>query len=118
MTRIKRGSVARKRRHKILKFTKGHRGSSSVIFRMANQQKMKALRFSYCHRRFRKRSLRRLWITRINSVVRHYGLNYNDFMYRLKKQNVHINRKWLCQLAIHEPSVFQSLIKLSLVSGY
>ena len=44
MVRVKRGNVARKRRNKILKIAKGFRGSHSKLFRMANEQVMKALR--------------------------------------------------------------------------
>lgn len=54
MTRVKRGFVARKRRKKVLKITKGFRGSSSTLFRSANQKKMKSLMFSYRDRRKKK----------------------------------------------------------------
>ena len=64
MTRVKRGNVARKRRKKILKLAKGYRGSHSRLFRIANQQVMKALRNAYRDRRKRKRDFRRLWIAR------------------------------------------------------
>ena len=60
MTRIKRGFVARKRRKKVLSLTSGFRGSSSILFRSANQRKMKALKFSYRDRRKKKQDLRRL----------------------------------------------------------
>lgn len=111
MTRVKRGFVARKRRKKVLNLTKGFRGSSSILFRVANQQKMKALRFAYRDRRCKKRDLRSLWITRINASVRDYGLNYNQVVFKLKQLNIHINRKWLSQLALRDPHVFSELIK-------
>lgn len=111
MTRVKRGFVARKRRKKILNLTKGFRGSSSVLFRPANQRKMKALCFAYRDRRQKKRSLRNLWIIRINAAVRLYNLNYSQFIYKLKQLNIHINRKWLAQLAIRDQQVFNELIK-------
>ena len=43
MTRIKRGNVARKRRKKTLQLASGFRGSSSTLFRVANQRALKAL---------------------------------------------------------------------------
>ena len=46
MVRVKRGNVARKRRKKILSLASGYRGAHSVLFRIANQQVMKALRYS------------------------------------------------------------------------
>jgi len=51
MTRVKRGNVSRKRHKKVLNFTKGFRGAASTLFRTANQQNMKALRYSYENRR-------------------------------------------------------------------
>jgi large subunit ribosomal protein L20 len=107
MTRIKRGFVARKRRKKVLNMAKGFRGSSSKLFRPAMQRVMKALVFAYAHRRLKKRLFRRLWIARINSAVRFYGLNYNCIIFNLKKRNCHINRKWLSQIAIREPELFK-----------
>ena len=50
MTRVKRGNVSRKRHKKILKMSKGYRGAGSILFRTANQQNMKALRYSYRNR--------------------------------------------------------------------
>ena len=111
MTRVKRGFVARQRRKKVLNLTKGFRGSSSVLFRPANQRKMKALRFSYRDRRQRKRDLRSLWVTRINAASRLSNLNYSQFIYKLKQLNIQINRKWLAQLAIRDQQVFDDLIQ-------
>ena len=111
MTRVKRGFVARKRRKKVFNLTKGFRGSSSILFRSANQRKMKALKFAYRDRRKRKPEFRGLWITRINAAVRLYGLNYNQLIYKLKQLNIHINRKWLAQLAIKDQTIFYKLIK-------
>ena len=67
MVRIKRGNVARKRRKKVLSLAKGFRGTHSRLFRVSNQQVMKALRYSYIGRKQKKRQFRRLWITRINA---------------------------------------------------
>ena len=85
MSRVKRGNVARKRRKKVLKLAKGFRGSHSKLFRIANQQVMKALRNAYRDRRKRKRDFRRLWITRINAASRMHGLSYSKFTHQLKK---------------------------------
>ena len=88
MTRVKRGNVARKRRKKVLKITEGFRGSSSLLFRPANQQTLKALKYSYRDRNQRKREFRRLWTSRMNAAVRLYGLNYSEFLHGLKKENM------------------------------
>ena len=69
MVRVKRGSVAKARRKKVLKFSKGFKGAHSRLFRTANGQVMKALIFSYSGRKQRKRNFRRLWICRINAAA-------------------------------------------------
>ena len=55
MVRVKRGNVARKRRKKILSLASGYRGAHSLLFRVANQQVMKALTYSYVGRKQKKR---------------------------------------------------------------
>lgn len=112
MTRVKRGYVARKRRKKVLNLADGFRGASSVLFRTAKQQSMKALRYSYRDRNQRKRQFRSLWITRINAQSRANGLTYNQFMASLKDNNILLNRKMVSQLAIKDNSAFQTLTQL------
>ncbi|NJN38266.1 MAG: 50S ribosomal protein L20 [Acaryochloridaceae cyanobacterium CSU_3_4] len=113
MTRVKRGNVARKRRKKILKLAKGFRGSHSRLFRIANQQVMKALRNAYRDRRKRKRDFRRLWIARINAATRQHGLSYSQFMGQLKRANINLNRKMLAQLAATDPDSFGKIVALA-----
>ncbi|MEO1429561.1 MAG: 50S ribosomal protein L20 [Cyanobacteria bacterium J06633_8] len=113
MPRVKRGNVARKRRKKILKLAKGFRGSHSTLFRTANQQVMKALRYSYRDRKKRKRDFRRLWITRINAACRQHGMSYSKFMGNLKKSNIEINRKMLAQMAILDPDGFSKVAEMA-----
>ena len=113
MTRVKRGNVARKRRKKILKLAKGFRGSHSTLFRTANQQVMKALRYAYRDRKKRKRDFRRLWITRINAAVRQHGMSYSQFMGNLKKADIQINRKMLAQMAVLDPEGFGRIAEMA-----
>ena len=99
MVRIKRGNIARKRRKKVLKLAKGFKGAHSKLFRVANQQVMKALKYSYVGRKQKKRVFRRLWITRINAITRN----------RYKKENIGLNRKILSGLAILDPVTFDKI---------
>ncbi len=110
MTRVKRGTVSRKRHKKVLNLTKGFRGAASLLFRTANQQNMKALRYSYANRRKKKRNFRRLWIARLNAAIRAYGLNYSEFLFALKNSKIVLNRKVLAQLAICDPDTFLKFV--------
>lgn len=114
MVRIKRGNVARKRRKKVLNLAKGFKGTHSRLFRVANQQVIKALRYSYIGRKQKKRQFRRLWITRINASTRSTSdLTYSRFIHKVKTSNIALNRKILSQMSILDPETFgkiQSLV--------
>ena len=111
MVRVKRGNVARKRRKKILSIASGYRGAHSVLFRVANQQVMKALRYSYIGRKQKKRIFRKIWISRINAAARLNGISYSHLMNKFKKSNIDLNRKMLSQIAVLDTSTFKSLVE-------
>jgi large subunit ribosomal protein L20 len=113
MTRVKRGNVARKHRNKILKLAKGFRGSHSKLYRIANQQVMKALRNAYRDRKKKKRDFRRLWIARINAAARQHGMSYSQLIGNMKKADIQLNRKMLAQIAILDPASFEQVVKLA-----
>ena len=113
MVRVKRGNVARKRRKKILSLASGYRGTHSSLFRIANQQVMKALRYSYVGRKQKKRIFRRIWISRINAASRVNGISYSRLINKFKKSNIDLNRKMLSQIAVLDASTFKSLIDLN-----
>ena len=109
MARVKGGTVARKRRKKILKLAKGYYGSKHRLYKTANEQVMKSLQYAYRDRRQRKRDFRKLWITRINAAARMNGLSYSKFMHGLKLANIDMNRKMLAQIAISDSAAFTSI---------
>ena len=111
MVRVKRGNVARKRRKKILQLAKGYRGAHSRLFRVANQQVMKALRYSYVGRKQKKRTFRALWIVRINAAARMYDLNYSSLINGLNKAEIDIDRKILADLAMNDIETFAAIAK-------
>jgi large subunit ribosomal protein L20 len=113
MTRVKRGNVARKHRNKILGLAKGFRGSHSKLYRVANQQVMKALRNAYRDRKKKKRDFRRLWIARINAASRQHGMSYSKLIGLMKKADIQLNRKMLAQIAILDPASFEQVVKLA-----
>nr|QSV12735.1 ribosomal protein L20 [Phaeophyceae sp.] len=112
MIRVKRGNIARKRRKKILKLAKGFAGTHSSLFRVANQQVLKSLTYAYVGRKKKKRVFRQLWISRINAAVRKYDITYSEFIFKLKKKNILLNRKMLSQIAILDPISFLKLLNV------
>jgi large subunit ribosomal protein L20 len=113
MVRVKRGNVAKKRRKKILLLAKGYRGAHSRLFRVANQQVMKALKYSYVGRKQKKRTFRKLWIIRINAASKLNGVSYSELIHNFKKSNIDLNRKILSQIAVLDGQTFRKLIEIS-----
>lgn len=109
--RVKRGNVARNRRKKVFKVTKGFRGPLSKLFRPAHQAMLNALSHAFRDRRRKKRDFRRLWIARLSGALRNEGLNYSTFIHQLKVNNVELNRKVLSELAIYEPEAFKTVVQ-------
>lgn len=104
-------AVARRaRRKKVLKQAKGYFGRRKNVWTVAKNAVEKAMSYSYRDRRNKKRSFRRLWITRINAGARLHGMSYSVFMGAVKKNNIELNRKVLADLAMNHPDAFAAVI--------
>jgi large subunit ribosomal protein L20 len=108
--RVKTGPVTQRRHKKILKLTKGQRGSKHRLFKRGNEAMMKSLEYAYRDRRNRKREFRRLWIARINAASRENGLSYSKFMNGLKQAGIELDRKSLADIAVHDAATFSKLV--------
>lgn len=113
MPRVKGGVTARKRHKKILKITKGQRGSKSKLYRRANEAMLASLKYSTRDRKNRKRDMRRLWIARINAGARQNGLSYSHLIAGLKLAGIEINRKMLADMAIADPTAFANIVEVA-----
>lgn len=113
MPRVRKGS-ARKRAHKrVLRQARGYYGTKSRHFQQAKVALTRAGQYAYRDRRNRKRDMRRLWITRITAACRMRGTRYSRFINGLKMAGVLLNRKMLSEMAIHDPSGFDSLVEIA-----
>ncbi len=110
MARVKSGPQGYRRHKKVLKLTKGQKGSKHLLFRRANEAMLKSLWYSFRDRRVRKRDLRKLWIARINAAARLNGTTYSRLMHSIKKANIEINRKMLADLAVRDPGAFAAVV--------
>lgn len=113
MSRIKRGTITKKRHKKLLKQTKGFWGQRKNVFRRAKETLLRALAFAFKGRKLKKRNYRGLFISRISAACKGLGISYSSFVYGLKELEIRINRKMLSQLAIFEPKAFKQLVKLA-----
>lgn len=113
--RVKRGVSARARHKKILKSVKGMEHYRRRSFRLAKQGHIKALMYAYRDRRNKKRSLRNLWINRINIAARNNGTTYAKLIAGMKANSIELDRKVLAELAVNEPAAFSAIIKAAKV---
>src|ERR1700742_3909269 len=113
MARVKRGFKARRRRNRILQHAEGFFGGRKNRYRQAVEVVRHAWEYGYISRKLKKRDFRKLWITRINAGARINGTSYSRLVSGLKKANVHLDRKILSDLAIHDPSGFGAVAKLA-----
>lgn len=111
MPRVKRGKTHIKKRKKLLKKTKGYFGKRRTTIKQARQSVLKAGAQSYRDRRKKKRTMRRLWITRLNAAVREHDLTYSEFIKLLKKNKIEIDRKILSEIAQKNPAIFKKIVE-------
>jgi large subunit ribosomal protein L20 len=111
MARVKRGVAANKRRKNLLKLAKGFRWRRKSHYVVAKQAVIKAGIYKYRDRRTKKRTMRNLWIIRLNNALRINDLRYSTFINLMKKKNVILDRKVLSQLAMENPAVFTQFVQ-------
>ena len=111
MTRVKGGTVTRKRHRKLIKAASGYYGTRNNLFRRAKEARTNALVYSYRDRRNKRRTLRRLWIARINAAARQNGTTYSRLIHAMGKADIRINRKFMADIAVRDPKAFASVVK-------
>src|SRR5438034_3871751 len=109
MPRVKRSVHARKKRRKVLAQAKGYWGLKHSSDRRAKEQLDHSLKYAYRDRKVRKRTMRSLWIIRINAAARQHGLSYNQFVAGCKKAEIELDRKVLADLAVSDPAAFGAI---------
>ena len=109
MPRTTSAPARNKWKKKIFKEAKGYFGGRKNLFRTAKDAVEKGWEHAYRDRKNKKRTFRRLWITRINAAARQNEMSYSHFMNGLKKSGVELNRKALADLAVRNPEAFSAL---------
>lgn len=110
MPRSVNSVASRARRKKILSRTRGNFLARGKVWTVAKNTYEKGLTYAYRDRRRKKGAFRALWIQRINAAARQYGLSYSQFMGKLAKENIGLNRKVLADLAMNNPKAFEAIV--------
>ena len=110
MARVKRGIVSRQKHKKLLGLAKGYRGTRSKLVKTASEAVLHADKYSFHGRKRRKRDIRKLWIIRINGVLKEKGHSYSQFINGLKTNKIEIDRKIMAKLISDDPKTFDTIV--------
>jgi large subunit ribosomal protein L20 len=99
------------RRKRVLELAKGFFGRKKNVWTVAKNAVEKGLVYAYRDRKAKKRDFRSLWIQRINAGARLHGMSYSEFMGKIKKSGIDLNRKVLADLAMNHPEAFEAVVK-------
>ena len=116
MSRVSSSVATRSRRKKILNMAKGYRGGRSKLFKTAHESVERALVYSYIGRKQRKRSIRNLWISRINAAARQKNVSYSVLINALNRSGIKLNRKILADLAVRDGNAFNAVIDKAMMT--
>lgn len=116
MPRAKRGFKARRRRNRVLKQASGFRAGRRTMYRRAMEAVRHAWMHAYVGRKQKKRTMRRLWIVRINAAARQNGVSYSRLMDGCHKAGIELDRKVLADLAIADPAGFRRVVETARAS--
>jgi large subunit ribosomal protein L20 len=110
MPRSTNAVASRARRKKILKQAKGYFGRRKNVYTVAKNAVEKGMQYAYEGRKQKKRNFRSLWIQRINAGAREHGMSYSEFMGKVAKKGIKLNRKTLADLALNHPEAFKAVV--------
>jgi len=111
--RTRKGAARRQAKKRLFKRAKGYRGGRGKLLRTVKETLLRSDAYAYRDRRTRRRTLRRLWILRINAAVRERGLRYSEFIHGLQKANIGLDRKILADMAVRDPDAFTQVVDLA-----
>lgn len=110
MPRSVNSVASRARRKKVMKLAKGYFGRRKNVWTVAKNAVEKGMTYAYTGRKQKKRNFRSLWILRINAAAREQGMSYSEFMGKVAKNNIGLNRKVLADLALNNPKAFKAVV--------
>lgn len=114
MTRVRYAPARKKKKKKLFKLMKGAVGGRRKLLRTAKETAKRALKYSYRDRKVKKRTMRGLWIARINAAVKERGFSYSRFIAGLKAAKINLDRKILADLAISDKATFDAIADLAM----
>ena len=110
--RVRGGHAPRKSKNRVFKEAKGFWGGRRKLWKTVMQVVRRSHQWAFRGRKMRKRDMRALWIVRLNGALRQRGMNYSQFMGKLAKANIQLDRKSLANIAYTDPAGFDKIVEL------
>jgi len=110
MPRSVNAVASRAKRKNFMKLAKGYWGRKKNVWTVAKNAIEKGLVHAYAGRKQKKRAFRSLWIQRINAGTRQHGMSYSQFIGKINKKGITLNRKVLADLALNHPDAFKAVV--------
>ncbi|MBI2122045.1 MAG: 50S ribosomal protein L20 [Candidatus Sungbacteria bacterium] len=111
MTRVKRGTIAHKKRERLLHYAKGFKWGRKSKERLAKEALLHAWSHAFAGRKLKKRDYRRLWQTKISAAAQTNGISYSRLIGALHKNKIELDRKILAELAETKPDLFKKIVE-------
>ena len=108
--RARKGAARNKAKKRLFRKVEGFVGGRRRLLRTAKETLLRAGMFAYRDRRAKKRSFRRLFITRVTAAAEMRGLRYSQLIHGLRLSDIKLDRKSLSELAIHDPETFDAIV--------
>jgi large subunit ribosomal protein L20 len=110
--RATKGAARNKAKKRLFRATEGFVGGRRRLLRSAKETLLRAGMFAFRDRRAKKRSFRKLFITRLSAAAEMRGLRYSRLIHGLHLTGIALDRKSLSELAIFDPETFDSIVTL------
>ncbi len=109
--RTRKGAARTRAKKRLFKRARGFVSGRRKLLRTVKETLIRAGVYAFRDRKVKKRQFRRLWIIRINAACRMRGISYSRFIAGLKKANVELDRKSLAEIAVCDPTGFDSIVE-------
>src|SRR4051794_41367600 len=110
--RAKKGAARNQAKKRLFRAVEGFVGGRRRLLRTAKETLLRAGVFAFRDRRAKKRSFRKLFITRLSAAAEMRGLRYSRLIHGLRLSQIGLDRKSLSELAIHDAEVFDAIVAL------
>lgn len=110
MVRATNAVASHRRKKRLFKQAKGFVGDRKNHIRITSDAVMRAMAYSYRHRKLKKREFRSLWIMRIGAAAKINGISYSRLIHGLIKAQCQLDRKMLADIAIRDPNSFAAIV--------